>query len=372
MHFSTAIHDNIAIAVEDNELDKSENASPFKLKRAREKGTIARGIDLGFFAALAAFVTYAWISGPEVASRIALVASKTFRDFAQFADAPSALLPQLAAMVGAITIPMLVFAATLFSVVLVIEFLQVGPVFTVQTLKPDFKRINPAEGFKRLFSFRIMLEALKSVIKLAVYGMITWLVIDATLSEDISGLYDSERLLSAMADKGFKLLFFFAIAAMFIAAIDQMLSRREFAKKMRMSRRELKREHRDHEGDPRLKQKRRDFHTDFLTMAKSLRGARDADVILTNPTHYAVALRYDPAKMISPTVVSRGSGALAKRIRDIGFTYGVTLVTDPALARELYRTAVLGGTIAENLFQPVADIYRQHGLLNRKRRENSH
>jgi flagellar biosynthesis protein FlhB len=352
--------------MEENELDKSEEATPFKLKRAREKGTIARGIDLGFFTALAAFLGYAWLVGASSTVNIAQLSAITFRNLAVSADTPSALFAQTGFLFAGIAGPLLVFAGSIFAVVALFEFLQVGPVFSFQPLKPDFKRINPAQGFKRIFSWRMFIEALKSVLKLVIYGTITWLVIDTALESDVAGARDGLGLMRTLGSVGFKLLFYFALAAMFIAAIDQMLARREFAKKMRMSRRELKREHRDREGDPRFKQKRREFHNEFMKMAKSLRGARDADIILTNPTHYAVALRYDPESMEAPKIVSRGSDNFAARIRRIGFVYGVKIIEDVALTRALFKTRILDGEIPDSLYQDVADIYRKHRLLERR------
>jgi flagellar biosynthesis protein FlhB len=351
--------------MDETELDKSELATPFKLKRAREKGTVARGIDLGFFAVLAAFVAYVWLVGSQAAFALARLAGATLGSAGRDTDAPGVLMAQTSGLFSAVVSPMLVLGGTVFAVVLLVEFVQVGPVFSFQVLKPDFSRINPGKGLKRLFSWRLMIEAAKSILKLGVYGTITWLVIRAATQVDVRAILDGRQLTSALANEGFRLLIFFTLAALIFATGDQILSRREFAKKMRMSRRELKREHRDREGDQRFKAKRKEFHSEFMKMAASLRNARGADVILTNPTHYAVALRYVPDKMDAPMIVSRGAGALAERIRRIGFTYQVTILQDAALARALFRTRVLEGEIPDHLFQPVADLYRKHDLVAR-------
>jgi flagellar biosynthesis protein FlhB len=350
--------------MEENELDKSEEATPYKLKRAREKGTIARGIDLGFFTALLAFLGYVWLVGAASTGTLAQLSVISFRNMAISANTPQALYAQVGFLFAGIAWPLLIFAGSIFAVVALFELLQVGPAFSFQPLKPDFKRINPAQGLKRIFSMRALIEALKSVLKLAIYGTITWLVIDAALKYDAASARDGRRLLQILASVGFKLVIYFALAALFMAVIDQLLARREFAKKMRMSRRELKREHRDREGDPRFKQKRREFHDEFLKMAKSLRGARNADVILVNPTHYAVALKYEPDLMAAPKIISRGSHDFAARIRRIGFVYGVTIIQDAVLARALFKTRILDGEIPDNLYHDVADIYRKHSLLN--------
>lgn len=355
--------------MEENELDKSETATPFKLNRAREKGTVARGMDLGFFAGLLALLGFAWVAGSTAVVEISRLVARAFRGAAFVDSGPQALPSLVSTLFSAVAPTILVFAGIIFAVSLLFEFLQVGPVFSVQPLKPDLKRINPVQGLKRIFSWKMLIEALKSVIKLLVYGAIAWLVIAAALGETAYSATDASRLLTAMGDTGFSLLAYIAVAAFFIAMLDQIWSRRDFAKKMRMSRRELRREHRDREGDPRFKQKRREFHKSFLDMAKSLRGVREADIILINPIRFAVALRYDPQSMLAPKLVSRGSGALASRIRELGFIYGVTIHSAPELTRALFRTAQLDSEIPEALYQQVADIYLRYGLTGQKTAE---
>jgi flagellar biosynthesis protein FlhB len=351
--------------MDETELDKSETATPFKLKRAREKGTIARGTDLGFFTALLAFIGYIWLVGEQAARTIAHASDVAFGSAAGQANEPQALLSRLAFLFSAADGPLLLLAGIVFCVVLLFEFFQVGPVFSFHPLKPDFSKINPAKGLKRLFSWRLLIEAMKSLAKLLTYSLMAWLAIRAAIESQSMAITNGAQLMTALAKSGFKLLLYFGLTAMFFALVDQMLVRRDFTKKMRMSRRELKREHRDREGDGRLKQKRKEFHNEFLKMAKSIRNARGSDVILVNPTHYAVALRYNPGKMSAPMIVSRGSGGLAERIRQIGFVYGVLIIQDAALARALFRTRILEGEIPDNFYDQVADLYRKRQLVGK-------
>lgn len=352
--------------MDEGELDKSEQATPFKLKKAREKGTIARGMDLGFFAALASLIVYSWLAGSQAAVTIAHGAGVTLANAGTSGASATALLAQMGLLFSSAVRPLFLLGATAFAIVFLFEVLQVGAVFSFQPLKPDFGRINPAKGLKRLFSIQLLIQALKSTFKLFVYGIIGWLVLRKALADELLGITDASRLLAALASVGFSLLLYFALAALLFAAADQIISRRQFSKKMRMSRRELKREHRDREGDPRFKQKRKQFHAEFAKMAKSLRNAKSADVILTNPTHYAVALRYTPDLADAPIIVSRGAGKLAERIRAIGFTYGVNIIQDPLLTRALFREGTLEQEIPESFFQVVADLYRTRSLGARK------
>lgn len=126
-----------------------------------------------------------------------------------------------------------------------------------------------------------------------------------------------------------------------------------------MSRRELRREVRDREGDPRLKHRRKQLHREFAKMSKSLRNVRGADVLVTNPTHYAVALKYDTRAMSAPTVVSRGVNEYAQRLKRAAFLYGVVIVENRQLARALYHRCELEREVPEAFYRPVADVYRQ-------------
>lgn len=351
--------------MEESELDKSEQATPFKLNRARQKGTVARGMDLGFFTALIAFLAFAWLAGSTAAVSLARASGITLLHAGNLGGAPGALPEEIGRLFSAAASPLLLLSGAIFAVVMFFEFLQVGPVFSVEPLKPDFKRINPAQGLKRLVSWRMLVEALKSSVKLAAYGTIGWLVIAGTLQNEALAMTDAQKLISAIAAITFKLLLFCGLAALFFASVDQIWARREFSKKMRMSRREMKREHKDREGDPRFKQKRRQFHAEFAKMTRSLRNARSADVILTNPTHFAVALRYVAAATDAPVIVSRGAGALAERIRDIAFVHGVQIIENAPLARALYRQGVLDSEIPETLFAPVAELYRKYNLVRK-------
>ena len=352
--------------MDEGELDKSESASPFKLRRAREKGQVARGIDLGFVTALCAFIAFAWIFGAPLAIAFAEASALTLAGSGTLGSAPERLLDQAGVLFFAAFRPVLILALITFLTVGFFEFLQVGPVFSVQILKPDFSRINPVQGLKRLFNVRMLVESIKSVVKLAVYGSITWIVIRNAFDDNRSVIVDGNALLILCASTGFRLILFYALSALGFAVIDQMLARREFAKKMRMSKRELKREHRDREGDPRLKSRRKEFHNEFLKIAASLRSVRAADVILTNPTHYAIALRYSGDSMSAPMIVARGSGILAERIRRIGFTYGVLVIRSPELARALFKTRILEGEIPDKLYPAVADVYRRFDLVGRR------
>lgn len=348
--------------MEEAELDRSEQATPFKLKRARERGAVARSLDLGFFAALAALIAFLWAEGAHLALAVAEGAREALVIAPSLAASPATLIEVIAKVAAPAVSPLMAFIAVLFGLALVFEFVQVGPVFSAHPLKPDFSRINPAKGLKRIFSWQMLIQAFKAVVKLSVYSAIAWLVVQRALLENSYAIADGSHLAAAMLAVARRLLIFFAIAALAFAALDQVFVRRDFAKRMRMSRREIKREHKDREGDPRLKQKRRQVHSEFAKAVKALRDVRGADVVIVNPTHYAVALKYDSATMQAPRVLARGAGEMARRIKRVGFIYGVIAISDPALARALFRAGRIGGEIPQQFYQPVAELYRKYRI----------
>lgn len=353
---------------ESAEQDRSELPSQFKLDRARREGSVARGTDLGFLSVLAAVTGFVWFAGQSVVDAVQLGAATGLAATGSSLVGSSgflALAARVAAPVAAALLPML---GLTFALVVVGEFLQTGPVFSTRALRFDFSRLDPAKGLKRLFSFRILIETAKGVLKLALYaGVATMVIIES--ARNAAAITDAGRLGEGLARMTLKMLACAVGVAAVIALLDQLVSRRDFLKKMRMSRRELKREFRDREGDSRLKQRRKELHGQFAKTSQALKGIRQADVVIVNPVHFAVALRYQPDVMDAPVVVSRGSHAIALRLRRLAFAYGVPIVVDPPLARRLYRTSTMNRPIPEALFRPIADLYL--GLRRKRQQQDS-
>jgi len=343
--------------MEETEQDKSELPTAFKLTRARRKGAVARGIDLGFFAALAASLGYFWISGPQFwatltqSVRLGLVGGPIL------SDGRDAMFAAADQVFSAVARPLVLLATIVFLTVLLFELVQTGFVYSTEPLKPNFSRLNPANGLKRLFSLRLLIETIKNVLKLVFYSTVGYFVIREVFQSDISAITDGRSLSALMANAAFRLLSAFVLVALLFAVVDQIIARRDFLKRMRMSRRELRRETREREGEPRTKQKRKQLHGEFAKASKSIRGIRKADVLITNPEHVAVGLQYDARSMPAPTVVATGTNYLARRLKRIAFVYGIPIIENPTLARGLYRHTALNSAIPENFFKTVADIY---------------
>jgi len=343
--------------MEETEQNKSEQATPFKLNKARERGAVARGLDLGFLTALTAFVGYGWIAGRGLEDRIGLAARRAIVAAPDVLASPNEILAVSGALASTVLQPLAVMALVIFAVVLLFELIQTGVVFSTQPLKPDFNRLNPGQNLKRLFSIRLLVETVKNVLKLVVYGGIAYLAIRHAAAASFPTITDARALAFAMTSGAFRLLFLFMAAAAAFAVVDQMIVRRDFSKKMRMSRRELRREVRDREGEPRMKQRRKQLHAEFSKLSQSLKNIRGADVLITNPTHFAVALKYDNRTMTAPTVVAQGANQFALRLRRLAFQHGVVIIENRELSRALYYKCPLNSEIPETLYQPIADIY---------------
>jgi flagellar biosynthesis protein FlhB len=340
------------------EQDKSEAATPFKLERARRKGMVARGTDLGFVSALLGLSIAAELGGGPLIDRMVVAMRRSFAQLIPAgADAHHVAAiagREMAATVGVLALPVLV----LLVLGVLFELVQIrGLVFSAEPLKPDFSRLNPAKGLKRLFSMRMLKELGKNVLKFVVYVAAAFLFIRSTAHELAAQASSGGELARVLAHVAGRLLLLFIVLAAGMALLDQVLARGEFARQMRMSRREVTREVREREGEPRQKQRRKQILSELIKQASAAAGVKGADVLIVNPTHYAVALRYDPEEYDAPVIQARGRNAYARQMRDAARREGVAIVRNPRLARALYHRGYLGHPIGTTEFVAVADIY---------------
>jgi len=342
------------------EQNRSEAPTSFKLKRAREKGMVARSAELSFLGGLLGLAAFFGIAGDGLARRLGELTRETIVAGIEAAGQPE----QAAALPGRIywivLEPVMLLGGTIMAIVVLLEILQLrGFVFSAHPLKPDFGRLNPATGLKRLFSMRLLKETLKTVLKTAVYAIATWLLLRDALSRYTATAADSERLPSLMAEATMRLIFVFILIAFAFVVLDQILVRGEFVKQMRMSRREVTRETKDREGDPRIKSKRKQLHQEFVAASRSLGQLSGSDLVVVNPQHFAVALRYDAERMSAPMVAAKGRNRFALAIREEAHRRGIPVLANPALARALYRHCNTGSEIPPENFEAVADLYIQ-------------
>lgn len=352
------------------EQDKSEEATSFKLTRAREKGSVARGIDLSFFAGLLALAGFITMAGETALTRVMAMTKRSLAAGIPRATDPHATLDIVAAAYDPALRPIILLGVTVLAVVALLEIVQLrGFVFSTHPLKPDFTRINPATGLKRLFSMRLLKEALKSIIKMAIYTTAAVLLVRSAIHGAGMTVVDASSLVAALRASGMKLLWVFVILAMFIAVVDQVMARGEFRKQMRMSRREVTREGKEREGDPRLKRKRKQLHAEFAKQSKGLGALPGSDMLIVNPEHVAVALAYDRARSSAPVVRAKGRNLHAQLMKRRAFQLGIPIFESPALARALFAQCEPGVEIGADHYHAVAEYYFKLGARPRHDRE---
>lgn len=343
---------------EGEEQNRSEAATPFKLDRARRKGSVARGMDLGFFTSLVAFGGFAAVAGTSLVAQLAAMMRQVLGSGIPAATDPQAVRAVIAASYGAALHALLLLGGTVVAVVLLFEIVQLrGLVFSAHPLKPDFGKLNPGKGLKRLFSLRMLKEALKSIVKLALYTVVAVIIIRGAVSARGAAIDDAASLAEALHRSGMRLLWAFALLALVVAALDQVVARREFGKQMRMSRREVTREGREREGDPRQKSKRRQLHAEFVRTARGFGAVAGSDMLVVNPEHVAVALRYDREQSSAPVVAAKARNLHALAMKRQAARHGVPILSRPALARALFAGHEIGAEVGPDFYHQVAELY---------------
>jgi len=345
---------------EQTEQDRTEQATPFKLEEARKKGMVARSTEvsvaIGLLAAvlcLAMFSSWMLRQTLQLERRTLLQAGQWNFDIPHTVHA-LALIGERGLYVLSPLLAILVLAALLGN------FLQVGPVFSTEVLKPDFQRLNPAAGLRRIFSGRTLFELIKVLAKLLLFGLVTYLILKGLFAR-LPHFYriPVAEYPGALRHEVLRLLGALAGTAVAIALADLVFSRWEFGRRMRMSRRELREELKRREGDPQIRSRRRAAMRELRKRAAALGRVKDADVLITNPTHYAVALKYRRGKAAAPEVIAKGSGNMAQAMRELAFRHRVRIISAPALARALFREVALGGMIPVQYYEAVGAILRQ-------------
>ena len=336
--------------------DKTEKATPKRRQEARKKGQVAKSADLNGAVVLLAALFALSATAPHLVevlqtsmrTAFALITTPEIVDHKGL----GALIGEQARSAGLAAAP--VVAVCLVTGVL-INVVQVGGRPHVAALKPDPKRLNPLQGAKNIFGPNALFEGAKNLVKVTAVGAVTALAVLPQLDElaALVGLPPSE-LMPKLAHTILGIAQRAAMAYLLIGLVDYAYQRRRHEKSLKMDKQEVKEEHKSQELPPEVRgaMRRRQMQA---ARARMMSDVPTADVIVTNPTHFAVALKYDPQKA-APEVVAKGSDLLAKKIREIAADCGVPVIADPPLARSLHASVEVGHVIPEELYQAVAQL----------------
>lgn len=347
--------------------DKTEEATPRRKSEARKKGQVAKSNELNSVVVLLAlFVILNYFGGWFYSELTAYVKNNL---------GPSALTKELTETnLGQIMMRHCIFFLRMFlpiglgamAVGVIVNVLQVGPLFTLEPLKPKFNRLNPISGFQRMFSTQGLVELVKSLLKLFIVIYFVY----ATVKDRVNLLLETAKLPPFAVAKiiwgiMYQIALKICIFLFVLALMDYIYQRWEYRKSLRMSKKEVKDEYKQLEGNPLIKNKIRQRQRQIATR-RMMQEVPKADVVITNPTHLAIALRYDSSSMTAPMVIAKGEGYMAEKIKEVAIANGITLVENRPLAQALYKTVDIGEAVPEKLYQAVAEVLAFVYRLKRK------
>ena len=344
------------MAEDQDQAQKTEEPTQHKLQQARKKGQVANSQEVKHWFILFGVVLVIAGLAPYATSRMAqgMGAYLTILHTVP-TDGPS-LIDFLTGALLEFALILMLPLATLVVMGLAAGLVQNGLLFSGESLKPKLEKINPIKGLKRLSSMRSVTEFVKGILKLVIVGVATALVVIPELSgiEQMAGL-SAALLLEKIWLLSIKVLIVVLAIMALIAGLDFMYQRYEFNKQQRMTKQEVKDEHKQTEGDPIVKSRLRQIRAERARQ-RMMAAVPQADVVVTNPTHVAVALRYDPDSMAAPTCVAKGIDFLALKIREIAEENDVSIVENPPLARALHQAVDIDAEIPPEHFKAVAEI----------------
>ncbi|TYS16268.1 flagellar biosynthesis protein FlhB [Rossellomorea vietnamensis] len=336
--------------------EKTEKATPKKRQDSRKKGQTAKSQDVNTAVILLAVFLFLTFTASYIGNIVFDLFRTSFQDYMMmdltqdsFMLIVMEVLQQVAILLGPIMLVALL--AGVFS-----NYVQVGVMFTGEPLQPKLEKIDPIKGAKRIFSLRAIVELLKSILKIGFVGAITfvilWLNIDEVLLLSFKSAHDS---LATMASLTVQMGIAASLALLFLSVFDYLYQKYDFEKNIRMSKQDIKDEHKNSEGDPLIKSKIKQRQRE-MAMRRMMQEVPEADVVITNPTHFAIALKYDESQSDAPYVVAKGVDYLAQKIKFIASENDVIMVENRPLARSLYDSAEIGDAIPEEFFKAVAEI----------------
>lgn len=338
--------------------DKTEKATPKKRQDARKKGQVFQSREITSSALLLFLFLALRVLGNSIYKQLSGFITKTVTEYTAI---DKLYMPDI--IKKSFTDGIIVFlsvAGPLFAVaiitVYVLGYAQVGFLLTLEPLKPNFSRISPLSGIKRMFSFRSVVELLKAVLKIVIVGYVAYSYINGQTQAIIS-LMDTEisSIGVYICQSVLNLAIKICVVLLIIGVFDYMYQWWDYEKSMRMTKQEVKEEYKQTEGNPEIKQKIKQKQRQ-ISMRRMMQEVPMADVIITNPTHLACALKYDSKVSPAPVLVAKGQDYIAMRIKEIAKENDVEIVENKPLARTIYDTVEIGNAIPPELYQAVAEV----------------
>lgn len=351
---------------EESDLEKNEPASPRRLEKAREEGQVARSRELATFVMLATGIGSLWATGETIGEHF----GSALRDALQFERASAFDTSHMMEQAGIVVLHGLQALLPLFTMMVVAALagpmMLGGWLFSGKSLAPNFSKLNPVAGIGRMFSTESLAELLKTIVKSVLVGGIAWWVISDNVAAIMALM--SEPLRAALPHTLRLVAVSCALiigSLLLVVAIDVPYQLWSHHRKLRMSREDLRQEQKENDGDPQVKAQIR-RQQQQMAKRRMMTEVPKADIIVTNPTHFAVALKYMDKEMRAPRVVAKGTDLVALRIRAMAQKHKIPILEAPPLTRALYRHTRLGDEIPVALYAAVAEVLAWAYQLHRQ------
>lgn len=347
--------------------EKTEKATPKKRQDSRKKGQVLKSQDVTSAIVLLFVFLFLFFAARFMKTRFFDFFVHSFTEFILIerldVNQVMAIYIEVLLQMAIILLPIMAMAVIAG---ITGNLMQFGLLFTMEPLKFDLKKIDPIKGLKRIFSVRALVELMKSILKISFIGSVTTFILWINLEKVLNLAFKKPADTLATVSQLVALMgIVAAFVLLFIAILDYFYQKFDYEKNLRMSKQDIKDEHKTMEGDPliksRIKQRQRE-----MAMRRMMQEVPNADVVITNPTHYAIAIKYDDGEMDAPIIVAKGVDFVAQKIKLIAKEHDIVTVENRPLARALYDEADLGDRIPEHFFKAVAEILAYVYRIQRK------
>lgn len=344
------------MAENDNDQERTEQATPRRREDARKKGQVAKSQEIASVAILLACLTYFYFDSTRLVKRMMSLVSSFLKESGTLVISPNNIQALALNWLYEFFILIAPLLLTVFIAGFLANFIQVGFVVSSEALVPQFSKIDPIKGFQRLFSLKSFAEMAKSILKLCIVGYIAYITVNGEI-ENLPPLMDKSigDIMVYMGQISFKIILRTSWVLIVLAILDYVYQRWEYERGLKMSRQEVKDEYKQTDGDPLIKARIRRIQRE-MARKRMMSNVPRADVVITNPDHIAIALQYDQFKMFAPVVVAKGTGFLAEKIRKIARESNIPVIENKPLARVLYKVVDVNEVIPDNLYKAVAEV----------------
>jgi len=346
--------------------ERTERATPRRREKAREEGKVARSSELNAAAIIGIGIAMLYGIGPYIADQTSQLMAYTMGNAPSIAaNDPTFYKTLVDNLIGFFVITMPIFAAMIV-IAIGINVAQVGFHVSPKALELKFDKLDLVKGMKRMFSMQSLFRMARDIVKLAVVGLVAYWSIQSEF-QSMFLLPDKTiaQLASTMVALSLKISMKIGAIILVIAIIDYAYQKYEYEKSIKMSKHDLKEEYKETEGSPHVKSRIKQLQRE-MTRNRMMRAVPEADVVVTNPTHIAVALKYNPEKSGAPEVVAKGERLIAQRIKEIALLHGIPVVEDKPLARALFKMCEIGQVVPATLYRAVAEVLAYVYRLKKK------